>query len=321
MAYNEQVHLFDYEQEFGKRIRPLLKDLGVPERRLGGVPHRVGRESAQPHRWILGWKKGSSKHRFKTHLEFDGFFYNEDDPDRGNTVVQDLGSPRIIYSRTFRPDVDYHVEINESEDSSVESWHEDEFGTSFNVTNRTTSKAEASGGVEGIGEASVSVENETTISLDTSFALNQGNRTSKANTLAIVGSATVPAGRSMLALAQAVKQQYVTDFTVNGYIDHAITIDLYDWVEENSPFLKDSKDQKHNVLRFANLTEFRAFLQGYQVAEYPNMRDFLSKCSNGSRSFFKWLKNSTNRHVQFQRQKIVLAEQATDVSFKFIDED
>ena len=73
----------------------------------------------------------------------------------------------------------------------------------------------------------------------------------------------------------------MTPYKVNGYIDHALDIDLYDWVEENSDYLKDSKDQKKNRLTFANLTDLRAFLEGAHVAEYPNMRTLLEDVQQG----------------------------------------
>ena len=315
MPFNEQVKLYDYEIEFIDQIRPVLEDLGVA--RLWKKAHRRGREAAQPHLWQVGGKSNDSDWRKKTHVEFDGFFYNEDDPDRGATVVQKLGSPRIIYSRVFRPDVDYDVEINEQEDTSIETWHEDEFGTSFNVTNRTTVKADASAEVAGIG-GSASVESETTTSLDTSFAMNNGKRNTRDSSLSIVGRATVPAGREMLATAEAQKQQHITTYEVNGYIDHATKLDLYDWVEENAPYLRDGKDKKHNVIYLPNLTAMRNFIQGFWVAEYPNTRNFLKE-SRAAQRFLAWLNDAEQRHVQFERQKIVVAEQATEVAFKFID--
>ena len=316
MPFNEQTVLYDYEIEFCERLKPVLKDLGAL--RIWNTSYRKGREAAQPHIWQLGGKSGDSDWRKKTHVVFDGFFYNEEDPDIGTPIIQMLGEPRVIYSRIIDSEVEYVQEINESTASAIEEWEEDEWGVEFNVTNRTTVKAEASAEVGGIG-ASASVENETTTSLDTSFAGSSGGRHSKNTSLAIVGTFTVPANRRLLSYAEAQKQQITTPFKVNGYIDHAVKIDLYDWVEENSEYLKDSLDQKKNRIECANLTELRSFLEGERVAEYPNMRHFLKTCSKGSRDFYAWLKDFDARHRQFERTKIVVIEQATEVQVKFVD--
>ena len=142
----------DYEEQFCRRIKPILRDLGVPDHRMLDKAERLGREAAQPHKWLLGRASaGHSDSRKKSIITFDGFFYNEDEPDRGTPVVQNLGEARVIYSRVFDPDYDYKVTINEVEDSSIEEWTEDEFGVSFNVTNRTTVKAEAKAEFAGRG--------------------------------------------------------------------------------------------------------------------------------------------------------------------------
>ena len=64
MAYNEQLVLYDYERDFCKRIAPVLRALGA--KRIYDNPKRVGREAAQPHQWLLGWKDGNSDWRKKT---------------------------------------------------------------------------------------------------------------------------------------------------------------------------------------------------------------------------------------------------------------
>ena len=198
----------------------------------------------------------------------------------------------------------------------AEEWTEEEFGVAFNVTNTTTVKAEASAEFGGVG-GSASAENTTTTSLDTSFGNHSGGKSARNETLAIRGQFTVPANKRLLAYAEASKQQMTTPYKVNGYIDHALNIDLYDWVEENAPYLRDGRDTKHNVLNFVNLTDFRAFLEGYHVAEYPNMRNFLTTCSKGSKNFYNWISNPKHRHRQFERQKILVNEQATEVKVKF----
>ena len=316
MAFNEQTVLYDYEVEFCKRLNPVLKDLGG--KRIWDNSYRKGREAAQPHTWQLGGKGGDSDWRKKTHVIFDGFFYNEEDPDVGKPIVQKLGEPRVIYSRIVDSEVEYVQEINESTASAIEEYTEDEFGVEFNVTNTTTVKAEASAEFAGIG-GGASVESETTTSLNTSFGGSSGARNSRDVSLAIVGTFTVPANRRLLSYAEAQKQQITTPYKVNGYIDHAVKIDLYDWAENRSNYLKDSLDEKKNRIQCANLTELRSFLEGERVAEYPNMRNFLKTCSKGSRDFYDWLKDSEARHRQFERTKVVVVEQATEIQIKFLD--
>ena len=70
----------------------------------------------------------------------------------------------------------------------------------------------------------------------------------------------------------------------------------------------------------ANLIDLRSFLEGNRVAEYPNMRNFLGKCSREAREFYDWISDPENRHCSFDRQKIVVNEQATEVQVKFLDD-
>ena len=244
MAFNEQEVLYEYQKEFCERIEAVLYDLGV--RRLQ-KPNRRGREASQPHLWRVGDKAHDSDWRKETHITFDGITYNEDKPTEGKTVVQTFGEPRVIYSRIYDSDVEYLTSISQSASSQEEAWTEEDFNVSFSVTNRTTSKAEAKAEVGGVG-ASASVENETTTSLETGFGKSMGGREARATSLAVTGTFTVPAGRRILAYAEASKQQSTTPYAVHGYIDHYTKMDLYDWVEENAPFLRDSKDNKHNVI-------------------------------------------------------------------------
>ena len=87
MPYNEQAELYDYEEEFCKRLQVVLRDLGCT--RLID-PERRGREDAQPHTWRVGDKAHDSDKRKETHVIFDGFFYNEDDADVGKPYFTDI---------------------------------------------------------------------------------------------------------------------------------------------------------------------------------------------------------------------------------------
>ena len=317
MAFNEQKVLYDYELDFSKRLLPVLRDLGCA--RLIETPERQGREAAQPHCWLLGWRYSRARHRrdwrFKTHIWFDGFFYNEDSPDVGKPTVQMLGEPRVIYSRVIDSDQDYELVVKEAKNSVKEEWTEEELGVSFGVTNRTTVKAEVSADV-GVAKGSASAENETITTFESSFGKHQGGKSSTNVSLNVSGKVTIPAEEPHLAYAEAQKQQIVTPYKVNGYIDHSVKLDLYDWTENNAPYLRDGKNVGRNDYEFPNLTAFRAFLRGDQIAEFPNMRNFLDTCSNESRDFYKWITDPTKRHCQFERQKVVVAEQATKVQVK-----
>ena len=141
MAFNEQLVLYNYEREFCKRILPVLRDLGA--KRLGNI-WRVGREAAQPHEWRVGEKKGSSDWRKKTTLYFDGFTYTDEHRTNETTTVQDLGERRVAWSQEVRCGRRHPVESPKAPSPlSEEDWEEKSLDASFEVTNRTTVRAEA----------------------------------------------------------------------------------------------------------------------------------------------------------------------------------
>ena len=82
----------------------------------------------------------------------------------GTPKVYDLPADGLGWSRKYSPKA---IPVHEDIDESIELHEEssEDLNASFNVTNRTSIKVEAKGGVDGIGEASASAESETTSSV------------------------------------------------------------------------------------------------------------------------------------------------------------
>ena len=112
-------------------------------------------------------------HKYKTRIIFDGIDYSGGDEIEGSPIVYDLPDTHRGWSEVYRPKaVPISRDIEKSVELDEESWSSYSVNASFEVTNRTTAKAEAS-----VGEiASASVESETTISAKTEFGMDNGNR-------------------------------------------------------------------------------------------------------------------------------------------------
>ena len=80
-----------------------------------------------------------------------------------------------------------------------------------------------------------------------------------------------------------------------------LTLDLYDWVEENAKWLRDGKDNKRNKVECVNIADLISFLRGERVAEYPNMRGFLKR-STAAQSFIGWLDSDGARSKSLARR-------------------
>ena len=80
----------------------------------------------------------------------------------------------------------------------------------------------------------------------------------------------------------------LTPVTENAVIDFAIDIDLYNWAENNAPYLDGGEDTADNRLHFDNVQDFLDFYDGLHPREHPGMdnyrRDMERKAHRGDRS-------------------------------------
>ena len=170
--WSEQNVLHTWERQLCGRIVPLLLALGV-QRLHPGQMGRIDRTAELPHTWALGWKSGKSDHRHKTRIVFDGIDYSGGEEVEGTPIVYDTPDGRRGWSEIYRPTaIPIDREIEKSITLHEESWSEYSAVASFEVTNRTTLKAEAS-----VGDvASASAENETITTAKAEFGMGGGDR-------------------------------------------------------------------------------------------------------------------------------------------------
>ena len=274
-TFNEQLVLHDWEHDVCTRAYPFLAALGAI--RLQDEVERVGRDAGLPHEWKLGWKHHGDK-RHRTRITFEGIDYSDGKSKDGTAKIFDLPSEGLGWSRTYNAKaIPVDEEINEEIELHEEN--SEDLNANFNVTNRTSIKADAKGGVDGIGEVSTSFESETTASVGGGW----GRASASSRTIAhkIKTAVHVPVGEKVLVSVDVVKRKTVTPVTEDGYIEATGYINLYDWAEENAPYLRDGKDQKHNVIKFDSIQDLLWFIEGQRVAEYPNMRHFLAAMRGG----------------------------------------
>ena len=103
----------------------------------------------------------------------------------------------------------------------------------------------------------------------------------------------------------------ITPVTENAVIDFAIDIDLYNWAENNAPYLDGGEDTADNRLHFDNVQDFLDFYDGLHPREHPGMdnyrRDMERKAHRGDRSAkgslkcYDQLADTANRHVHVDR--------------------
>ena len=320
-TFNEQKVLYEWEREFCERALPFFYALGA--RRIGVTQiHREGREAKLPHEWALGWKKGGSS-RHRTRIKFLGVDYVDGDDDVGAPIIYDLPGEGRNWSQLYPTQaVGVRQVIEDSITLRDESWDEYNVNASFSVTNRQSISAGAS---VGPAEAKAEVSSEQTAS--TSFGKTGGGRVVSERTQSIRTELDIPAGANdILASSNIGKRKEVTPIIENGYIEADIEINLDDWSEERANWLRDSKDEKRNVIRCSTIQDLLWFIEGQRLAEYPNMRGFLAKmrasggwAAPGTVEFYVWLKNRENRRVSLAKNRVRTYESAGTVETRFVD--
>ena len=331
-SFNEQRVLYEWEMDnFIPLSLPFLEALGA-KRLQSSAWRREGNDPALPHSFHLGWRKGRSRHAFKTRAHIRAIDYVDGEPDEGTPVVYQMPDEGRSWSRSYDLNVD-GLKVSQKVIAEIKlhdaEWDEYNGSVSFGITNRTSVKAEASGGVSGIGEGSVTAESETTTSLNTSFGTAGGER--HESTRMHRDETTVediPQGKKILLECDIGKSKSVTEIAENAYIEAEIEFDLYDWAENRAPYLKDSIDEGANRIKSNTIQDIIWFIEGQRPAEYPNMRKFLpdmrarakkgDKVAKGALKFYEWLKDQENRHVRLTRTRVKVSESAGTLRARLI---
>ena len=341
-TFSEQKVIYDFEEEFCRRARPFAFTLGCHH--LWDAPRRQGNNPDLPHWWELGARKKKNKwpHAYKTRITFEGFDYVDGDPENGKQQIFDLEDKGRGFIRTYDPSNGNAIdeEVEEIIELEEETWSEYKVDASFEITNRTTIKAEAK--VEaGPASASASAENETISTAKTSFGMDDGQRKKRVYKHRILQRVKAEANSRPFTLSVDVgKKKVITPVKETGYIDTSIMLDLYDWADEQQGFLKNSIDIGPNRITCDNIQDLLWFIEGQRVAEYPNMRGYLGRMKNGAKwhkqgkrvsyidsscqgalDFYNWLKDQNNRKETLLKQKVKVYEAAGKVVTTWLGND
>ena len=321
--YSEEATLYKYEKEYGKRVLPVLRKLGAG--RLFSKPYRKGRDAALPHSWELGGKSGDSDWRKKTHIVFEGIDYSGGTQVEGVSQNYDLPDEGRGWSQIYRAGaipidqvVNESITLNESVQESYTA------EASFEVTNRTSVKAEAS-----LGDiAGASAESETTTTAKASFGTSGGHTKVTTYTHAVATTVHIPVGQAVMVSVDVSKRKVVTPITERGFIEASMKWDLYDWADNRSSYLRGGKDAKKNRIYFDSFQSLLWFLEGQRMAEYPGMKNFLSDMrklaakgdreATGALAFYKWIQNKDSRRVELEKERVRIYESAGEVRNEFV---
>ena len=340
--FSEQKVLFEFEEDFCRRIRPVMVTLGCHH--LWDAPRRQGRNPALPHWWELGArkKKGKWPHAYKTRITFQGIDYVDGDPEPGKQQIFDLEDKGRGFLREYDPSRGNAIdeEVEETIELEEETWSTYTVDASFEITNRTTIKAEAK--VEaGPASATASAENETITTAKTSFGMDKGQKKKRVYKHRILQTVRAASNTRPFTLSVDVsKKKVITPVKETGFLDASLEFDLYDWADQQQGFLKDSTDVGPNRIQCDNIQDLLWFLEGQRVAEYPNMRGYLGRMKNGAKwhkegkrvsyidsscqgalDFYNWLKNQENRKQVLLKQKVKVYEAAGKVVTTWLGDD
>ena len=282
---SEAFRIREIEQEFCRKISPVLLDLGCVG--AGENIYPESKSTDKTHKWNVGMRKNHKGHwdsRVHTGLTFKDFGYSGDsDRVDGKASVSEQTGQKID---GYRQEIDNDEQdpfVREIEES-ITLEHEE--STSFNQEYHfeVTSETKATAGGEAYGG---SVEQTLTSTFGSSFGLDKETSDSKSTTETVKDTLTVSPGEHIAVEAIKDTAITVTPYTIHGILIFGLEINLYNWAK--SDYLKHS-----DSLKFDTILSFRQFLEGYNP-DYPGMKTFIHKCSHESYEFIEWLRDATNR--------------------------
>ena len=298
MSYNEQERILDLEKEFGKYVTPFLIDLGAADLYMF---ERQGNNPALPHYYRL---RNSHNHRKRTEVCFKAISYSESNRKYEESQVfeessEDTGEREHIVAPPEGLQRKIIREVKSREESSTNY----NGSVSFSITHTDKVSAKAKGGIDGIVEAEASAESTTQTSLKTDFGWANGQKASTEKTVRGETTINIPGNETRTITTTVSKIKEVRPFHDIAYVDFELDMDLYDWSGNYSSFAA-WRGSHNNVIHCANIQDLLWLIEGQRSVEYPGMKDFLSKCSDGSKKFYEWLKNKENRKVEILGQRV-----------------
>ena len=310
MSYNEQQVVFEFEQEFCRRILPVLRDFGADLD--DSWFYRQGNNPELPHWWHF---RESHDSRKRTELCFRSISYegghrvygspqvSEEPSETGGERERIVAPPEGLQRKVSR-------EVKVRDESST-GYHG---SVAFSITHRDTEKASAKVGVDA-AEVQASAESTTETSLKTDFGWANGQKSAHEVTVRGETMLNIPGNQTRILTIDVSRVREVRPFSDVAYMDCELNIDLYDWSGNYAAYVA-YRGRHDNIIHCANIQDLIWLLEGQRPVEYPNMVDFLKKCSDGSRDFWEWVRNRENRRVAIEGQRVRNYPSALDIEVR-----
>ena len=309
-GYNEQAVIFQFEAEFCRRIRPVLKDFGANLDNCG--IDRQNNDPELPHWWRF---RNNRHHEKRTELCFRSISYEGGHRVYGDPQVSTESSgaggerERIVAPpEGLTRKVSREVKVREESSTDYHG------SVAFSITHRDTLKASAKVGVDGAG-AEVSGESTTETSLKTDFGWANGQKSAHEVTVRGETTLNIPGGETRILTIDVSRVREVRPFTDVAYLDCELNIDLYDWSGNYRQYVA-WRGKHDNIIHCANIQDLLWLLEGQRPVEYPGMRNFLKECSADSRDFYKWLHDRENRKAAIEGQRTRNYPAALDIEVR-----
>ena len=310
MSYNEQKVVFSFEEEFCRRIRPVLEDFGANLDNCG--INRAGNDPELPHWWRF---RESHRHEKRTELSFLGISYTGGDRVYSAPQVSEISSGAGgERERIVAPPEGLTRKVSREVKAREESSTDYRGAVSFSITHRDTAKVSAKVGVD-VAAVNASAESTTETSLKTDFGWANGQKSAHEVTLRGETTINIPGNETRILTIDVSRVHEVRPFSDVAYLDCALNIDLYDWSGNYRQYVA-WRGKHDNIIHCANIQDLLWLLEGQRPVEYPGMANFLKECSPESRDFYEWLKDRENRRVEIDGQYVRDYPSALDIEVR-----
>ena len=310
MGYNEQETFFNFEREFMKRAIPFLADLGAHSM---GVPVRGGVGLEFPHCWLARYHKDHHKRTqiFFLNIAYVGSHRVYSEPQISEEASKESGERE----RLSAPPEGMQRKVRREVKAREEKTSDYKGAVSFSITHTDKISAKVKGGVEGIADAEASAESTTQTSLKTDFGWANGQKSAREVTLSGETTLNIPGNEVRILTCDYSRIREVRPFSDNAYLDCEFDIDLQDWAGDSTNRVA-WRGRHDNIVHCVNIQDLLWMMEGSRPVEYPNMRNFLTDCSDGSREFYRWLSDREKRKVAISGQETRTYPCALDIQVR-----
>ena len=287
---SELYRIKQYEEQFARRLSPIMYDLGA-WRALGTFGAHTWKR--HDHKFEISGDRDSKRRNEVV------FYEHRYDP---TSTVIEYGEPSLIqqdkvqvdgFGRTFdhtgfsedsTVEVSQEVKLNKHVEHSFSNHYE------FSVESET----KVSGSYSGV---------EFQQSLKVAFGMGFDDSETKSESTEITQTVSenfiVPAGKKVRLEWEKNNLITETPFKVKGYLDFALWLNFEDWSAESlnqGALLFKGWHKGRKEFRFNSIQEFQWFLNGRDV-DYPQMSAYPTHASRESKEAMAWLFDPENRVI------------------------